>query len=161
MSLAFESWDWAGRGGNISGPGEFMFDVCWSQKHLFSYSYFWLLTPILSLPFKPQKRKQYKWAIIVLMIAVFYSSYQANVKKVQVHHSINLSRHIGQGRIEAVRRILQWHAGFVVWGAKINQIEKLVYCDLYWCWVWWNLELNVADLLQGGLVLCLGAKYPT
>lgn len=37
---------------------------------------------------------------------------------------------------------------------KINQIEKPTDHDMYWCWIWWNYELKVADLVGCKEIWC-------
>lgn len=38
--------------------------------------------------------------------------------------------------------------------AKINQIEKPTDYGMYWCWVWWNYDLKVADLVGCKEIWC-------
>lgn len=37
---------------------------------------------------------------------------------------------------------------------KINQIEKPTDYGMYWCWIWWTYELNVADLVGCKEIWC-------
>ena len=37
---------------------------------------------------------------------------------------------------------------------KINQIEKPTDYGMYWCWVWWNYDLKVADLVGCKEIWC-------